>query len=88
MTRINIPLELTDRERDLLDGFTQLIIADLNKWEDALIINESRALEAGHPRQAERLKDARRHYWAVAERIVKPRLREILTDGMHDGEER
>lgn len=88
MTRINIPLELTDRERDLLDGFARLIIADLDKWGEALSVNEERAREAGHPRQAERLEDARRHYWAVAERIVQPRLREILADGLPDGEER
>ncbi|MDE5640235.1 MAG: hypothetical protein K2I40_00645 [Bifidobacterium castoris] len=86
MTRINIPFELTDRERDLLDGFAQLIIADLDKWQEALSINEERAIETGRPRQAERLKDACRHYGAVKTRIVQHRLQEILTDDLPKGE--
>ena len=78
MTKIAIPEQLTERERDLIDEFAQLLLADLAKWDEALKVNEERAEDALHDKQAERLADARAHYMAVGRRIIQPRLNEIL----------
>lgn len=54
-----------------------LVYQDLKKWDDALRINQTRAEEGGHFKQAERLQDARSHYQGVVDRILTPLLDKI-----------
>lgn len=44
----------------------------LHVWCDALEVNLKRAERDGHPKQAERLRDAISHYEAVCDRILVP----------------
>ena len=54
-----------------------LVYQDLKKWDDALRINQTRAEENAHFKQAERLQDARSHYQGVVDRILTPLLNRI-----------
>lgn len=49
----------------------------LHAWCDALEVNLKRAECDGHPKQAERLRDAISHYEAVRDRILVPLLDRI-----------
>ena len=64
-----------------------LVYEDLSKWDDALRINQTRAEENAHFKQAERLQDARSHYQGVVDRILTPLLNRINTtagEGVRD----
>lgn len=53
------------------------VAAQLEAWCDALEVNLKRAERDGHPKQAERLRDAISHYEAVHDRILVPLLNRI-----------
>lgn len=66
MTRLN------EHDRMVARETLELVYQDLKKWDDALHINQTRAEEAAHFKQAERLQDARSHYQGVIDRILTP----------------
>ena len=61
-----------------------LVYQDLKKWDDALRINQTRAEENCHFKQAERLQDARSHYQGVVDRILSPLLDRITKAADYD----
>ena len=71
MTRLNEHDQMVARET------LELVYQDLKKWDDALRINQTRAEEGGHFKQADRLQDARSHYQGVVDRILTPLLNRI-----------
>ena len=71
MTRLNEHDQMVARET------LELVYQDLKKWDDALRINQTRAEENAHFKQAERLQDARSHYQGVVDRILTPLLNRI-----------
>lgn len=66
MTRLN------EHDRMIARETLELVYQDLKKWDDALLINQTRAEDASHFKQAERLQDARSHYQSVIDRILIP----------------
>lgn len=66
MTRLN------EHDRMVARETLELVYQDLKKWNDALRINQPRAEDASHFKQAERLQDARSHYQGVIDRILIP----------------
>ena len=71
MNRLNEHDQMVARET------LELVYQDLKKWDDALRINQTRAEEGGHFKQADRLQDARSHYQGVVDRILTPLLNRI-----------
>lgn len=71
MTRLN------EHDRMVARETLELVYQDLKKWDDALRINQTRAEEAAHFKQAERLQDARSHYQGVIDRILTPLFDQI-----------
>lgn len=71
MNRLNEHDQMVARET------LELVYQDLKKWDDALRINQTRAEENAHFKQAERLQDARSHYQGVVDRILTPLLNRI-----------
>lgn len=71
MTRLNEHDHMVAKET------IKLVYEDLSKWDDALRINQTRAEDACHFKQAERLQDARSHYQGVIDRILTPLLNRI-----------
>ena len=71
MTRLN------EHDRMVARETLELVYQDLKKWDDALRIKQTRAEEAAHFKQAERLQDARSHYRGVVDRILAPLLSRI-----------
>lgn len=71
MDRLNEHDQMVARET------LELVYQDLKKWDDALRINQTRAEENAHFKQAERLQDARSHYQGVVDRILTPLLNRI-----------
>ena len=71
MNRLNEHEQMVARET------LELVYQDLKKWDDALRINQTRAEENAHFKQAERLQDARSHYQGVVDRILTPLLNRI-----------
>ena len=63
-----------------------LVYQDLKKWDDALRINQTRAEDACHFKQADRLQDARSHYQGVVDRILTPLLNRIAAFKAPDDE--
>lgn len=68
---------LNEHDRMVATEAINLIYEDLSKWDDALRINQHRAEDASHFKQAERLQDARSHYQGVVDRILVPLLNRI-----------
>ncbi|RYQ68428.1 hypothetical protein PG2072B_1031 [Bifidobacterium pseudolongum subsp. globosum] len=71
MDRLNEHDQMVARET------LELVYQDLKKWDDALRINQTRAEEAAHFKQADRLQDARSHYQGVVDRILTPLFDQI-----------
>lgn len=80
MTRLN------EHDRMVARETLELVYQDLKKWDDALRINQTRAEEACHFKQAERLQDARSHYQGVVDRILTPLLNRIAAAKAPDDE--
>ena len=53
---------LNEHDRMVAAETINLVYEDLSKWDDALRVNQTRAEDACHFKQAERLQDARSHY--------------------------
>lgn len=70
---------LNEHDRSVAAETIELVYQDLKKWDDALRINQTRAEEAAHFKQADRLQDARSHYQGVIDRILTPLLNRINT---------
>nr|DAU79592.1 MAG TPA: hypothetical protein [Caudoviricetes sp.] len=69
----NIDMDrLNEHDRMVAAETINLVYEDLSKWDDALRINQTRAEDASHFKQAERLQDARSHYQGVIDRILIP----------------
>ena len=69
----NIDMDrLNEHDRMVAMETINLVYEDLSKWDDALRINQTRAEDACHFKQAERLQDARSHYQGVVDRILIP----------------
>lgn len=68
---------LNEHDRMVARETLELVYQDLKKWDDALRINQTRAEEAAHFKQAERLQDARNHYQGVIDRILTPLFDQI-----------
>ena len=71
MTRLN------EHDRMVAAETINLVYEDLRKWDDALRVNQMRAEDACHFKQADRLQDARSHYQGVVDRILTPLLNRI-----------
>lgn len=80
MNRLNEHEQMVARET------LELVYQDLKKWDDALRINQTRAEENAHFKQAERLQDARSHYQGVVDRILTPLLNRIAAFKDQDDE--
>ena len=75
---VNIDMDrLNEHDRMVAAETINLVYQDLKKWDDALRINQTRAEETAHFKQAERLQDARSHYQGVVDRILTPLLNRI-----------
>lgn len=77
---VNIDMDrLNEHDRRGAMETINLVYEDLSKWDDALRVNQMRAEDACHFKQAERLQDARSHYQGVVDRILTPLLNRINT---------
>ena len=75
---VNIDMDrLNEHDRMVAAETINLVYQDLKKWDDALRINQTRAEETAHFKQAERLQDARSHYQGVVDRILTPLLKTV-----------
>ena len=74
----NIDMDrLNEHDRMVARETIELVYQDLKKWDDALRVNQMRAEDACHFKQADRLQDARCHYQGVVDRILTPLLNRI-----------
>lgn len=78
MTRLN------EHDRMVARETLELVYQDLKKWDDALRINQTRAEDACHFKQAKRLQDARSHYQGVIDRILIPLFDKITKAADYD----
>ena len=70
---VNIDMDrLNEHDRMVAMETVNLVYEDLRKWDDALRVNQTRAEDACHFKQADRLQDARSHYQGVVDRILSP----------------
>lgn len=75
---VNIDMDrLNEHDRMVAAETINLVYEDLSKWDDALRVNQMRAEDACHFKQADRLQDARSHYQGVVDRILTPLLDKI-----------
>ena len=85
---VNIDMDrLNEHDQMVAMETINLVYEDLSKWDDALRVNQMRAEDACHFKQAERLQDARSHYQGVVDRILTPLLNRINTtagEGVRD----
>ena len=83
----NIDMDrLNEHDRRVAAETINLVYEDLSKWDDALRVNQTRAEDACHFKQADRLQDARSHYQGVIDRILTPLLNRIAAAKAPDDE--
>ena len=68
---------LNEHDRSVAAETINLVYEDLSKWDDALRVNQMRAEDACHFKQAERLQAARSPYHGGGDRILTPLLNRI-----------
>lgn len=84
---VNIDMDrLNEHDRMVAAETINLVYEDLTKWDDALRVNQMRAEDACHFKQADRLQDARCHYQGVIDRILTPLLNRIAAAKAPDDE--
>ena len=83
----NIDMDsLNEHDRSVAAETINLVYEDLSKWDDALRVNQMRAEDACHFKQADRLQDARSHYQGGIDRILTPLLNRIAAAKDQDDE--
>lgn len=83
----NIDMDrLNEHDRSVAAETINLVYEDLSKWDDALRVNQMRAEDACHFKQADRLQDARSYYQGVVDRILTPLLNRIAAAKAPDDE--
>lgn len=84
---VNIDMDrLNEHDRMVAAETINLVYEDLTNWDDALRVNQMRAEDACHFKQADRLQDARCHYQGVVDRILTPLLNRIAAAKAPDDE--
>ena len=84
---VNIDMDrLNEHDRMVAAETINLVYEDLRNWDDALRVDQMRAEDACHFKQADRLQDARSHYQGVVDRILTPLLNRIAAAKAPDDE--